>query len=139
MNTLPSASDLEKIKDPTQFLVRSFVTDGTLSVVDAHEYPLRRVFWVHDLHQAKTRGGHAHKKLKQFLVAINGTMKVRAYKPDRSFTFWRLNDPKVGLYVPPGNWLSIYDFDPRTILLVLASDVYDTEDYIHREEDFFRG
>lgn len=139
MNTLPSASDLEKIAEPTLFGVRSFQTDGVLSIVDAHEYPLKRVFWVHELEKAKARGGHAHKKLKQFLVAVSGGLKVKAYKPDRTFTFWRLGDPAVGLYVPPGHWLTIYDFYPRTVLLVLASDVYDTEDYIHKEEDFFRG
>ena len=47
-----------------------------------------------------------------------------------------LDQPSLGLYLPPMTWGIQYKFSPDAMLLVLASDYYDPEDYIRKYEDF---
>ena len=47
-----------------------------------------------------------------------------------------LNDPSVGLYIGPSMWREMYDFSPGAVLLVLASEYYDENDYIRNYKTF---
>ncbi len=112
--------------------------DGAISIIEQAEFPIKRVFWITDLYTERSRANHAHKKLRQFIVAVHGHCKIKSFRPDGGFDFFKLSSPNVGLDVPPGNWLHIYDFDRQTAILVLASESYDPEDYIHKPEEFFQ-
>jgi dTDP-4-dehydrorhamnose 3,5-epimerase-like enzyme len=112
--------------------------EGTISIIEQADFPVKRVFWITELYPKATRANHAHKKLRQFIVPLRGECKIKAFKVDGSFEFFRMNNPKCGLDVPPGHWLKIYDMDRSTVLLVLASEAYDKEDYINDPQDFFK-
>ena len=93
-----------------------------------------RSYWLHDLTGAP-RGGHAHRRLSQLMVALAGSLTVEledAAGP-REVT---LDDPRRGLLVAPMTWRVMRDFAEATVLLVLASRPYEPEDYIHDRAAF---
>lgn len=96
----------------------------------------KRYFIVYDVPSKNVRGEHAHKKLEQFLVCIRGGCSVVVDNgTDRSEV--RLESPSKGLYLPAMTWATQYRYSADALLLVLASDSYDPDDYI-RDYDRFR-
>lgn len=95
----------------------------------------KRYFLVHNVPNQKVRGEHAHKTLHEFLVCVQGSCDVTI---DDGFTHEKvsLNSPYLGLYVPPMIWGMQHNYSKDAILLVLASDKYDSNDYIRNYEDF---
>lgn len=96
----------------------------------------RRYFIVYDVPSKHVRGEHAHKKLEQFLICVRGGCSVLVDNGSGRSEV-RLDSPAKGLYVPPMTWTSLFRYTPDAVLLVLASDVYDPDDYI-RDHDRFR-
>jgi len=89
----------------------------------------RRVFLVRDVPSNKVRGEHAHRACHQFLVAAHGRLAVVVDDgEDRREV--SLADPLTGLYVPPMVWCIQYKFDPDSVLMVMASEAYDPDDYL---------
>lgn len=111
---------------------------GNLTVVEngtTIPFPVKRVYYLYDVPGGETRGAHAHKELKQLIVAVSGSFSVTLDDGKVKRTFI-LNRPYQGLLVTPGIWRDLYDFSSGAICLVLASDTYDAEDYI-RDYDTF--
>lgn len=111
---------------------------GDISVVEngiTVPFDIKRVYYLYDVPGGVFRGGHAHKELKQLIVAASGSFTVTLDdgKVKRSFM---LNRPYIGLYVAPGIWRVLDDFSSGSVCLVLASDLYDPGDYIRDYEDF---
>ena len=81
------------------------------------------------------RGGHAHKEQLELLIALSGSFEVTLDdgKSKRSII---LNKPNKGLLIPKGIWRELQDFSSGSVCLVLASDVFDEEDYIRDYNDF---
>jgi dTDP-4-dehydrorhamnose 3,5-epimerase-like enzyme len=103
---------------------------GKLVVVEASRgvpFPIKRVFWIYDVPEGTGRGGHAHQFCQQLLVCVSGACRVIA--AGDAFT---LDDPSKALYVPPGVYLDLEDWQPGTVLLVLCSHYYDEEDYAYQ-------
>jgi acetyltransferase-like isoleucine patch superfamily enzyme/dTDP-4-dehydrorhamnose 3,5-epimerase-like enzyme len=97
----------------------------------------RRYFIVHDVPTKEVRGEHAHRKLHQVLVCIRGAVTVLVDDGvHRQETV--LDSPELALHVPPMVWCVQYRYTPDAALLVLASDVYDPDDYIRDYEQFLR-
>jgi acetyltransferase-like isoleucine patch superfamily enzyme/dTDP-4-dehydrorhamnose 3,5-epimerase-like enzyme len=95
----------------------------------------RRYFVVYDVPSKNVRGEHAHKRLEQFLVCVRGGCSVVVDNgTDRSEV--RLDSPSMGLYLPAMTWATQYRYSADAVLLVLASDVYDPDDYIRDYEEF---
>ncbi|NPD91537.1 sugar 3,4-ketoisomerase [Xylanibacter muris] len=116
------------------------ITDyrGNLSVVEELKdipFKIARAYWVYDVPGGECRGGHAHKTLKQFLVALSGSFTVTLDDGTEKRTFL-LNHPYQGLLIETGIWRTMDDFSSGAVCLVLASEVYDEDDYI-REYDKF--
>lgn len=116
---------------------------GNLSVVQNGStvpFDVKRVYYLYDVPGGESRGSHAHKQLNQLIVAASGSFRVTLDDGNvkRSFT---LNRPYQGLYVKPGIWRDLDDFSSGAVCLVLASEVYDKEDYIRDYNEFlkFRG
>jgi len=80
-------------------------------------------------------GFHAHKTLNQLLVCVHGSRKI-LMDDGREKQDVILDKPDEGLLVPAHIWHEMYDFAPGTVLMVLASDVYDESDYIRNYDDF---
>jgi hypothetical protein len=75
------------------------------------------------------RGGHAHIKTCQLMVAVSGALTGVVDDGRRAFAV-RLHAPTVGLYIPPLVWGMQYGHSAQAALLVLASESYDSEDYV---------
>lgn len=92
-------------------------------------FPPRRFFVVDRVPSGEVRGVHAHVNTHQLFVAIGGALTGVVDDGQRAFAV-RLNSPTVGLYIPPLVWGMQFGHSPDAALLVLASDDYDSEDYI---------
>ncbi|MCX8053658.1 MAG: WxcM-like domain-containing protein [Armatimonadetes bacterium] len=113
---------------------------GTLSfgqVADHLPFVPRRYFIVYDVPSKEVRGEHAHRKLEQFLVCVKG--KVNLMLDDgHARAVVNLDSPKIGVYIPPMVWGVQYGYTEDAVLLVLASDKYDADDYIRDYDEFLR-
>lgn len=113
---------------------------GNLTVVENDEtlpFNVRRVYYLYDVPGGENRGSHAHKDLSQLIIAASGSFRVTLddSKCKRSFF---LNRPYQGLYVKPGMWRDLEDFSSGAVCLVLASEVYQAEDYIRDYDEFIK-
>ncbi len=111
---------------------------GDISVVEngiTVPFDTKRVYYLYDVPGGVDRGGHAHKELKQLIVAASGcfTVELDDGAVKRSVI---LNRPYQGLYVVPGIWRVLKDFSSGSVCLVLASEKYDPQDYIRDYEEF---
>ena len=102
---------------------------GNLTVLEKElKFPIERIFWIYDS-DYKTRGGHRHKKNKQGLISIAGTVKISIENKEGSYSYI-LNDPSKCLILEPDDWHEM-EFSKNSILLVLASMIFDANDYIY--------
>lgn len=110
---------------------------GNLSVIekDVLPFPIKRVYYLYDVPSDSSRGGHAHKELQQFLIALSGSFDVVLDngKTRRTFT---LNRPNKGLLIPSGVWRELENFSAGSVCLSLVSAVYDEADYIRDYQEF---
>lgn len=95
----------------------------------------KRYFTVFDVPSAETRGEHAHINCKEFLVCVKGACAVIADDGVTREEF-ALDKPNLGLYLPEMTWTIQYKYSADAVLLVLASDYYENDDYIRNYEDF---
>lgn len=113
---------------------------GMLTPIEAGKdipFDIKRIYYIYDVNDNIIRGKHSHKKLHQVLICMNGSIDIRLenYFGEESYT---LNDPSIGLYVGPDNWREMSNFTDNGILLVLASDRYDENDYIRDYDEFIK-
>jgi UDP-2-acetamido-3-amino-2,3-dideoxy-glucuronate N-acetyltransferase len=111
---------------------------GSLSVgeIDAQlPFLPRRFFLVYDVPSREVRGEHAHKACHQFLVCVKGSLSVVLDDGEHRDEVL-LDSPLRGLHIPPMVWGIQYRFSADAVLLVLASDPYDAQDYIRSHDDY---
>jgi acetyltransferase-like isoleucine patch superfamily enzyme/dTDP-4-dehydrorhamnose 3,5-epimerase-like enzyme len=111
---------------------------GTVSV---GEYPKelpfepKRYFVVYDVPSKEVRGENAHRTLHQFLVCLRGSCTVML-DDAREREEFILDSPRVGLYIPPKIWVAQYRHSADALVLVLASEAYDPDDYLRDYGEF---
>lgn len=113
---------------------------GNITVVQNDEtvpFSIKRTYFLYDVPGGESRGGHAHKELKQLIVAASGSFSVTLDDGKVKRTF-NLNRPYQGLLVVPGIWRTLDDFSSGSVCLVLASEKYDANDYIRDYEEFLK-
>ena len=113
---------------------------GNLTAVENGKnipFAVQRVYYLYDVPAGESRGGHAHKELRQLIVAASGSFNVVLFdgKVKRTFT---MNRPFHGLLVPPGIWRELDDFSSGSVCLVLASETYTENDYIREHGEYLR-
>lgn len=119
-------------------LSKHHAPQGNLSVVENSldvPFDVQRVYYLYDVPGGETRGSHAHKKLYQLIIAVSGSFSVTLDDGEVKRTFL-LKRPYQGLLVVPGIWRTLDDFSSGSVCLVLASHLYDKEDYIRDYNDF---
>lgn len=120
--------DLPKIVDPR----------GNLTVAERLKdvpFEVKRVYWTYDVPSGESRGGHAHRRCEEFIVAVSGSFDVTLDDGRERRTF-HLNHPYQGLYVGTGIWRTLDDFSSGAVCLVLASEGFEEEDYIREYDDY---
>lgn len=98
-------------------------------------FNIKRIYYITDVESEVTRGFHSHKMLHQILICVKGSVKIRVKNPNEE-EIYELNNNSKGLYIGPLIWREMFDFTEDAVLLVLASEYYDENDYI-RNYDFY--
>ena len=122
--------ELPRITDPR----------GNLTVAEANKnipFDIKRVYWLYDDPGGECRGGHAHKQIKEILIAVSGSFHVTLDNGKEKQTFL-LNHPYQGLLIDTKTWRTLDDFSSGAVCVVLASDFYDENDYIYDYNDFLQ-
>lgn len=94
-----------------------------------------RFFVVFDVPGEEVRGEHAHRELHEFLICLKGSISV-ALDDGESHDEVRLDDPTIGLHIPPKLWRVHYKYSADAVMLSLCSDVYRADDYIRDYQEF---
>ncbi len=120
--------EIPKIKDPR----------GNLSVIenDILPFSIKRVYYLYDVPSDSYRGGHAHKKLYQFLIPLSGSFEVTLKDATGNKKNIMLNKPNIGLLIIPGIWRELNNFSSGAVCLVLASEIFQENDYIRKYDQF---
>ncbi len=100
-------------------------------------FDIKRVYYMYDTKGGISRGHHAHRNLKQVLVCVAGSCRL-LLDDGKEREDIVLNRPFEGVYVDNCMWRIMYDFTPGTVLLVLASELYEPEDYIYDYAEFLK-
>ncbi|MFD0836871.1 FdtA/QdtA family cupin domain-containing protein [Mariniflexile aquimaris] len=113
---------------------------GNLSVIEKDVIPfeIKRVYYLYDVPSGAYRGGHAHKDQLEFLIAISGSFDVVMQDAFGDKTKVTLNKPNKGLLIPNMIWRELEDFSSSAVCLVVASDVYDEDDYLRNFKKFVK-
>jgi hypothetical protein len=122
--------DLPKITDPR----------GNLTFIEGKRhlpFEIKRVYYKYDVPGGSDRGAHAHKRLHQLIIAMSGSFDVVL---DDGFDEKRfhLNRSYFGLYVCPMMWRELDNFSSGSVCLVLASELFDPDDYYRDYELFLK-
>ena len=88
------------------------------------------MYYLYDVPSDAYRGGHAHKKLFQFLIPLSGSFDVVLKDGFGEGKIITLNKPNRGLLIVPGIWRELTNFSSGSVCLVLASEMFDEDDYI---------
>ena len=111
---------------------------GNLTSVENNKnipFNIKRVFYLYDIPGGESRGAHAHINCHQFIVATSGSFHILLDDGISTKTV-ELNRPYFGLHIPPGIWASEINFSSGANCLVLASHLYDENDYIRDYDKF---
>ena len=111
---------------------------GSLVVFEDNKnipFDIKRVYYIFDTQKGVVRGKHAHKNLKQIAICLRGSCKFLLDNGKERYTF-ELNSPFMGLFMEGLLWREMFDFSEDCVLLVLANDHFNEEDYI-RDYDRF--
>ena len=98
-------------------------------------FRIKRVYYMYETGDGVVRGHHAHKTLQQILVCIHGSCKI-LLDNGKEKKIIPLERPYEGLFVTNAMWREMYDFSPDAVLMVLASELYDENDYIRDYDEF---
>ena len=110
---------------------------GKLSVIEKSIVPfeIKRVYYLYDVPSDAFRGGHAHKNLDQFMIALSGSFEVKIDDGSNNKKVM-LNKPNKGLLIPSGIWREMDNFSAGAVCLVLASEFFDESDYFRDYNSF---
>ncbi len=129
MKSLKKIIDLPKIADPR----------GNLTFIEGQKhipFDVKRVYYLYDVPSGASRGGHAHIKLQQAVIALSGSFEfiLDDGLGHREKVF--LNSPSKALLIDNSTWREMENFSSGAVCLVLASEPFEESDYI-RDFDAF--
>lgn len=111
---------------------------GNLTFVESGRhipFEIRRAYYLYDVPGGSARGAHAHKALKQLMIAMSGSFDVTLDDGHHKQQF-HLNRSYHGLYIPPMIWHDLDNFSSGAACMVLASEFYDESDYYRDYQQF---
>lgn len=114
---------------------------GHLVIVEGGKdipFEIKRAFYIYGSDKDVVRGQHANRRTEFVLINVAGSSKVRVKDGEGNEAIFCLNRPHTGIYLPTMVWKDMYDFSEDSVLLVLASEHYDAEEYIREYETFVK-
>jgi WxcM-like, C-terminal len=111
---------------------------GNLTFIEGDRhipFAIKRLYYLYDVPGGVSRGGHAHRRLHQLIVAISGSFDVTVDDGTRRQKY-TLNRSYFGLYVPPMHWRDLDNFSSGSVCIVAASEVYEAGDYLYDYDEF---
>lgn len=114
---------------------------GNLTFIESGRhmpFEFKRVYYLYDVPGGSERGGHAHKSLHQFLIAMSGSFDV-ILDAGRGRQRFHLNRSYYGLYIPPMVWRELDNFSSGSVALALASEFYEEDEYIRDHAAFLEA
>lgn len=106
---------------------------GHLVIVEGMKdipFEIKRIFYIYGSDSTVIRGQHANKESEFVLINVSGTSKVKVKDGLGNEAVFSLNRPHTGVYIPKMVWKDMYDFSEDSVLLCLASEHYDAQEYI---------
>lgn len=114
---------------------------GNLVVVEGDgvdiPFEVKRVFYIYGSDQGVVRGQHANRRTEFVMINVSGSSKVRIDNGHEQEVI-ELDRPRMGLYLPTMVWKDMYDFSEDSVLLVLASEHYDADEYIRDHKEYLK-
>lgn len=101
-------------------------------------FDIKRIFYIYGSDPQVVRGQHANKKSEFVLINVSGQSKVKVKDGKGNEAVFSLNRPHTGIYLPKMIWKDMYDFTENSVLLCLASEHYDAEEYIRDYAEFVK-
>lgn len=114
---------------------------GYLVVVEGKQdvpFDIKRIFYIYGSDKSVIRGQHANRRSEFVLINVAGTSKVKVKDGKGNEVVFSLNRPHTGVYIPKMVWKEMYEFSEDSVLLCLASDHYDAQEYIRDYDDFVK-
>lgn len=114
---------------------------GRLVVVEGVKdipFDIKRIFYIYGSKTDVIRGQHANRKTAFVLINLVGSSKVKVKDGKGNEVIFSLNRPHTGIYLPKMVWKDMYDFSQDSVLLCLASEAYDSEEYIRDYNEFVK-
>jgi dTDP-4-dehydrorhamnose 3,5-epimerase-like enzyme len=111
---------------------------GWLSAAEAFDqvpFEIKRVYWLSGVPPGGERAHHAHREQQELLVAARGGFTVHC-DDGRVRSVYRLDSPACGLLLPEMVWHHLDEFSGEALCLVLASGLYDYDEYVHHYDEF---
>lgn len=99
-------------------------------------FDIKRIFYIFGSQPGVVRGNHANKESEFVLINVAGTSKVKVKDGEGNEAIYCLNRPHTGVYLPTMVWKEMYDFSDDSVLLCLASQLYDPDEYIRSYDEF---
>jgi dTDP-4-dehydrorhamnose 3,5-epimerase-like enzyme len=104
-------------------------SSGTISVIEKlFKFKIKRVYFIHDI--KGKRGGHKHKKTRQFLICAQGSCEI-LIKNKKKEQLIKLSKINYGILLEPEDWHEIINCSSDALIVVLASENYKKNDYIY--------
>ncbi len=113
---------------------------GSLIAIESNKdipFDMKRIYYIFDTKPGVVRGHHAHKTLEQMLICVSGSCTIVLDDGEKRSEVV-LSDPSTGLYIGANIWHEMKDFSEGAVLLVLASDFYNENDYIRNYDEFMQ-
>ena len=112
---------------------------GYISVAEKDNLPfeVNRVYWTYYTPESVQRGGHAHHRLQQIMVAVSGRIIVETEMPGGVKERFILESPKTGLVLPSFCW-HIMQYTHNAVQMCIANIAYDENDYIRDYQEFLK-
>ena len=112
---------------------------GKLVIIEGNQdipFDVKRVFYIFGSDQEVVRGQHANRKTEFVLINVAGSSKIKVKDGKGNEAIYCLNRPHTGVYLPTMVWKDMYDFSEDSVLLCLASEHYDANEYIRDYDSF---
>lgn len=98
-------------------------------------FDIKRIFYIYGSDDDVIRGQHANRETEFVLINVSGTSKVKVTDGIEEKVL-DLDRPHTGIYLPKMIWKDMYDFSSDSVLLVLASEHYDSSEYIRNYSEY---